>query len=79
MFSHCQVNNLVHVAQNSCSSTIKTMELHQNGIVEGEGKKKKRRRSGEGEEEGEEEHSSFQPMTGKLVVKYSYFLISLEG
>ena len=47
--------------------------------VEGEGKKKKRRRSGEGEEEGEEEHSSFQPMTGKLLVKYSYFLISLEG
>lgn len=43
MFSHCQVNNLVHVAPNSCSSTIKTMELHQNRIVEGEGKKKTKR------------------------------------
>ena len=44
MFSHCQVNNFVHVAQNSYSSTIKTMELHQNGIVGGGGGEKKTKR-----------------------------------
>lgn len=43
MFSQCQVNNFVCLAQNSCSSTIKTMELHQDEIVEGEGKKKTKR------------------------------------